>query len=110
MSCGADEAEILTALNSLTPSLVSPPENAISPRRETDYQKTKGSGRGFVTGHLREGRGPGIYSSARCIQHMDRRFKLWLCLLYNGQKQWVLKEGFCDKRPRDVRFKPICVL
>lgn len=57
VSCEATEAVILTVVNSLTPSLVSPPENAISPRRETDYPKTKGSGRGFVTAHLREGRG-----------------------------------------------------
>lgn len=77
VSCGATEAAaILTAVNSLTP-LASPYENAISPRRETDYPKTKDSRRGFVKGHLREGRGHNFNS----VQHMEIPLKLCRCHL-----------------------------
>jgi len=97
MSCAATETVVLTAVNSLTPSLVSPPENGIYPRRETDYPKTKGSGRGFVTAHLREGRGHEYVALFAFNKWID--LISYDCGLFIINKLWVFSKGYAKTIP-----------
>lgn len=106
VSCAATETVVLTAVNSLTPSLVPPPRKChLSPSRDR-LPENKSFGAGLRDGPSAGGAWSRI-CSVLCIQHMDIPYKLWLRIVYNKQAMGV-QQGICQDHPRCVRFKVYC--